>query len=194
MKIRLKSFPTIVIIPLLLCGLALFAYTPLGIAPNIGLPFGYYGDFNEIKAEVAKYDEFSIKKTAQHRDFDLEDFWITIETSEGRTFTLEIIDGSNVRDKNDEADGVMVSPKGYRIAAFFPFEDEIWSFSREDPPSNIEDLLPLMDDFLDNLEGLEIPYKELDWERSRSFIRIIYKKGEQAAFPKYDQRSAAAFA
>ena len=63
--------------PPLLCLLALDS---VGIGPNVGLPFGYYGRFNRMLAKVKASPDIDIIKTTLHRDMELEDFYITVRT------------------------------------------------------------------------------------------------------------------
>ena len=54
----------------------------IGIAPNLCLPFGYYGQFNRILARVEANPELEVIRTTLHRDTALEDFYITVRTQD----------------------------------------------------------------------------------------------------------------
>lgn len=66
---------------------------PLGLArigngPNLGLPFGYYGQFNRVLARVEADPELGVIRTTLHRDATLEDFYITVRTQGAREVRL----------------------------------------------------------------------------------------------------------
>ncbi len=52
----------------------------MGIGPNLGLPFGYYGRFNRILARIEANPELEVTRVDLHRDATLEDFYITVRT------------------------------------------------------------------------------------------------------------------
>ena len=52
----------------------------IGIGPNLGLPFGYYGRFNRILARIEANPELEVRRVDLHRDSTLEDFYITVRT------------------------------------------------------------------------------------------------------------------
>ena len=60
----------------------------IGIGPNLGLPFGYYGRFNQINARIEANPELEVVRTTLHRDTALEDFYITVRTEDEREVRL----------------------------------------------------------------------------------------------------------
>lgn len=52
----------------------------IGIGPNMGLPFGYFGRFNRILARIEANPELEVTRVGLHRDATLEDFYITVRT------------------------------------------------------------------------------------------------------------------
>ena len=68
--------------------LLLTALDRIGIGPNLGLPFGYYGQFNRVLARVEANPELEIIRTTLHRDMALEDFYITVRTQDEREVRL----------------------------------------------------------------------------------------------------------
>ena len=60
----------------------------MGIDPNIGLPFGYYGKFNKVLAQVEANPKLEVIRTTLHRDRELEDFYITVRTQDDRDMCL----------------------------------------------------------------------------------------------------------
>ena len=68
--------------------LILLALSAIGFGPNLGLPFGYYGQFNRVLAHVEANPELEIIRTTLHRDMALEDFYITVRTQDKREVRL----------------------------------------------------------------------------------------------------------
>lgn len=68
--------------------LILVALSAIGFGPNLGLPFGYYGQFNRVLARVEANPELEIIRTTLHRDLALEDFYITVRTQDEREVRL----------------------------------------------------------------------------------------------------------
>ena len=60
----------------------------IGIGPNLGLPFGYYGKFNQVLARVEGNPELEVIRTTLHRDSALEDFYISVRTQDKREVRL----------------------------------------------------------------------------------------------------------
>ncbi|MEM7204707.1 MAG: hypothetical protein AAF628_30900 [Planctomycetota bacterium] len=52
----------------------------IGIGPNLGLPFGYYGRFNRVLARIEANPDLEVRQVNLHRDTTLEDFYITVRT------------------------------------------------------------------------------------------------------------------
>ena len=62
--------------------LVLLGLDRIGIGPNLGLPFGYYGQFNRVLAHVEANPKLDVIRTTLHRDTALEDFYITVRTQD----------------------------------------------------------------------------------------------------------------
>lgn len=60
--------------------LSFLAVDFLGIGPNLGVPFGYYGRFNRILSRVEAVPGLEVTQVLLHRDMTLEDFSITVQT------------------------------------------------------------------------------------------------------------------
>ena len=67
----------------------LIAADLLGIGPNLGLPFGYYGRFNQILTRIEANPELEVRRVDLHRDLTLEDFYITVRTSADEDVRLQ---------------------------------------------------------------------------------------------------------
>lgn len=79
---------------------SLFALDVLGIGPNLGLPFGYYGRFNQVMSRIQAIPEVRILETSLHKDVELEDFHITVQTKDGREVRLSFA-GANAKPLSD---------------------------------------------------------------------------------------------
>jgi hypothetical protein len=77
-----------------------FTFSPFLIASNIGLPFGYYGKLNRIRGELEARPGFKVVSIAMHRDWSLEDFWITVRRADGTEAKLAF-ENSNTRSLSD---------------------------------------------------------------------------------------------
>ena len=71
--------------------LILLGLDRIGIGPNLGLPFGYYGQFNRVLARVEANPELEVIQTKLHRDLALEDFYITVRTQDDMLRTIDTI-------------------------------------------------------------------------------------------------------
>lgn len=61
--------------------LLLVAADFMGVAPNLGLRFGYYGRLNRVLARVESNPQLEVLRVDLHRDMTLEDFYITVRTA-----------------------------------------------------------------------------------------------------------------
>jgi hypothetical protein len=68
--------------------LIFLALDRIGTGPNLGLPFGYYGQFNRVLAHIEADPELEVIRTTLHRDTTLEDFYITVRTRDKREVRL----------------------------------------------------------------------------------------------------------
>ena len=68
--------------------LILLALDRIGMGPNLGLPVGYYGQFNRVLAHVEANTDLEVIRTTLHRDMALEDFYITVRTRDERVVRL----------------------------------------------------------------------------------------------------------
>ena len=69
--------------------LALVAVDFMGIGPNLGLPFGYYGRLNRVLARIETNPALEVQEVVLHRDLTLEDFYITVRTPTDGDVRLE---------------------------------------------------------------------------------------------------------
>lgn len=60
----------------------------IGIGPNLGLHFGYYGRFNRVMARIEANPGVQVVDTKLHRDMQLEDFYITVRMRDDRELRL----------------------------------------------------------------------------------------------------------
>ena len=74
--------------------LLLLSFASLPQSINVGLPFGYFGKFNRIRAAIESRGDAQIVGVRMHRDLRLEDFWIAVHTTDGRELELEFKDAS----------------------------------------------------------------------------------------------------
>lgn len=72
----------------------------IGIGPNLGLPFGYYGKFNRVLAHIEADTELEAVRTTLHQDTTLEDFYITVRTQDERDVRLRFM-GAHTRPLSD---------------------------------------------------------------------------------------------
>ena len=68
--------------------LLLGSLSAIGFGPNLGLPFGYYGKFNQVLGQIEGNPELEVIRTTLHQDITLEDFYITVQTQDGREVRL----------------------------------------------------------------------------------------------------------
>ena len=72
----------------------------IGIGPNLGLPFGYYGKLNRILSHIEDNTALEVIETTLHRDIELEDFYIMVRTQEGSEISLQF-EKAHTRTIND---------------------------------------------------------------------------------------------
>jgi hypothetical protein len=77
-----------VVLGFLLCG------------PNLGLPIGYYGKLKTMRREIERRPGLTIVRVAMHRDWSLEDFWITVRRPDGSKIELAFVN-ANIRSRAD---------------------------------------------------------------------------------------------
>jgi len=58
----------------------LYVGDAMGVGPNLGVPFGYYGRVNQIVSRIEANPELEVVRVDLHRDCTLEDFYITVRT------------------------------------------------------------------------------------------------------------------
>lgn len=64
----------------------------VGLGPNLGLPFGYYGGCNRVVARLGGMPGVEVVEVRMHKDTTLEDFWVTLEVGGGHRVELEFLD------------------------------------------------------------------------------------------------------
>lgn len=77
-----RSWPQRALLVAALAGLGLLGLDRMGIGPNLGLPFGYFGRFNRVLARIQASPDVEVLRTTLHRDMALEDFYITVRTQD----------------------------------------------------------------------------------------------------------------
>ena len=100
----LKSIGIAVSLYLLIC----FASRPEMLG-NIGLTFGYYGDFNEAKRIVEDTDCFESLKYGLHTDLTLENFHFRVSTKSGRTALIFFDSDMDISQVCNMPKGILVS-------------------------------------------------------------------------------------
>lgn len=65
-----------------MAGLVFVAADQIGIGPNLGLPFGYYGRFNRILSRIEANPKLEVTEVRLHRDTTLEDFYIVVRNED----------------------------------------------------------------------------------------------------------------
>ena len=99
MKLKMKLW---------ICGTMLLTFSTLtivaldriGIGPNLGFPFGYYGKLNRVLSHIKDNTALEVIETTLHRDIELEDFYIMVRTQEGSEISLQFEEG-DTRTIND---------------------------------------------------------------------------------------------
>ncbi|MEM7147757.1 MAG: hypothetical protein AAF591_21820 [Verrucomicrobiota bacterium] len=80
--------------------LTLISLSWMGIGPNLGLPVGYYGQFNRVLDSIEANPELEVIQTTLHQDMALEDFYITVRTQDNREVRLQF-EGAHKRSFED---------------------------------------------------------------------------------------------
>jgi hypothetical protein len=88
---------------------------------NIGLPYGYFGNFNRVKHRLKQVSGIRILGYHQHRDLSIEDFWFTVQTEKGLTFDLQFAGGHRADEIFDQADGLAVKDPDSGSYLLYPF-------------------------------------------------------------------------
>ena len=71
----------------------------LGLGPNFGWHFGYYGKLNSVLAVIQEMPEVHVEDVGLHKDVTLEDFQIVV-IAEGNRHTI-YFDNANIRTVED---------------------------------------------------------------------------------------------
>ncbi len=146
-------------------------------APNIGLPFGYYGQFNRVKHRLKQVGGIQILKSHQHKDLSLEDFWFVIQTEGDLKLDLQFSHVAKTYELFAHADGlgVMNSNSGKRLLYPFSPGGRLETATGKEI-RNAVDVLKNFDKIAEVIEsdrqkGLEVG---LGWEDvSKSYLRAI---------------------
>lgn len=89
MKRKTKRWLGLAALVVSLSILSLVALDRMGIGPNLGLRFGYFGRLNRILARIEANPELDVQEVTLHRDATLEDFYITVRTPSDREVRLQ---------------------------------------------------------------------------------------------------------
>ncbi|UCG56625.1 MAG: hypothetical protein JSU70_17395 [Phycisphaerales bacterium] len=111
-----------IVVAALLCLSALWA-CPLTtwLFPNIGLPVGYYGQFNRVKWRLNRVAGIRILGYHQHKDLSLEDFWFYLQTEDGLKFDLKFSHVAKTYELFEKADGLAVQQRDSGKWLLYPF-------------------------------------------------------------------------
>lgn len=96
MKRKMKLWLGLATLAASLSILLLGGLSAIGFGPNLGLPFGYYGKFNQVLGQIEGNPELEVIRTTLHRDMELEDFYITVRTLDEREVRLRF-EGADTR-------------------------------------------------------------------------------------------------
>jgi len=77
------------------------------LLPNLGLPFGYYGQFNRVMYKLGRIPDVRIVTTYLNEDLSLEDFGILVQTKSGLQLRLQFSEGRE-NQLFKHADGLLV--------------------------------------------------------------------------------------
>lgn len=91
------------------------------IGPNIGLPFGYYGEFNRVEHRLKKISAVTILDYSTHHDLTLEDFGFILQTNAGLNFHLDFYDHKKTYQLFGRADGLAVRTPFSQGWVLYPF-------------------------------------------------------------------------
>ncbi|MDQ8187907.1 hypothetical protein [Pelagicoccus sp. SDUM812002] len=155
-------------------GVSALAFLPYGWGPNLGLSFGYYGEFNQMKQTFEGKKGLRVKEYGQHKDAYLEGFWISGITEEGREFTLEVTDSAKIRTPQEKAKGIVVFTGGYMNGVTLSFDSSFWENYGKESPKHTEALLSDIDSFLTSFEAFQTKPSKLQFEDTLEFVRIRY--------------------
>lgn len=78
---------------------------------DIGLPFGYYGEYNRVKYRLRSIPGIKIVGRCRHRDSYLEDFDFVVQTQGGLLAMLDFYDFNATYELFKQADGLVVQSK-----------------------------------------------------------------------------------
>lgn len=100
----------VIFVLLLIAGYVTFSVFPVlsSLMPNVGLPFGYYGQFNRVHHRLRQIDALEIVDYHQHKDIMLEDFWFVLQTENGLRFDLQFSHVARTLPLFDQAEGLAV--------------------------------------------------------------------------------------
>ena len=80
--------------------LTIVALDRIGIGPNLGVPFGYYGKLKKVLSHIEDNTALELIETTLHRDIELEDIYIMVRTHEGYEISLQF-EEAHTRTIND---------------------------------------------------------------------------------------------
>jgi len=114
-----------VMLVVMLC-LFLFSICPMYsmFFPNIGLPFGYYGQFNRVKHRLKRVSGIQILSHHQQKDTILEDFWFTVQTKGGLKLGLQFAYVAKTYELFDYADGLAVQMSNSGKLLLYSFDTD----------------------------------------------------------------------
>jgi len=90
--------------------LLIFSVCPIYscFAPNVGLPFGYYGEYNRVRSKLKRVPGIQVVSTHLHKDLTLEDFGFVLQTDNGLRFRLQFFDGKQTYELFRRSGGLFI--------------------------------------------------------------------------------------
>ena len=154
----------------------------LGIPGNIGLPVGYYGDFNTTRRAIERSGCSDLTEYSRHEDVTLESFHFRVRTRSGRVVRLWF-------SRRMDADQVCGRPKGLVVMHPRNWQDSSQAYSIRDLRSrlgegdirlwNLTDVLCDLDDLATMFEAnytnaaiSRVTRSEESTEEFRQYLRI----------------------
>lgn len=78
------------------------------LSPNVGLPFGYYGEYNRVRSKLKRVPGIQVVSTHLHKDITLEDFGFVLQTDNGLRFRLQFFDGKKTYELFKRSGGLFI--------------------------------------------------------------------------------------
>lgn len=124
---------------------------------NVGLPFGYYGEYNRVRSKLKQVSGIQVVSTHLHKDLWLEDFGFVLQTDKGLRFRLQFFDGKQTYELFKRSGGVFIQGhKGssYSLGPGNRLEESVGQNIRNasDVLRNFDEIVEIVES--DNREGI----------------------------------------